>query len=350
VPFANPPQARFGLPTALVLFALSLIFALALAEGALRLLGFQPWQPAGVWAPDVDPEHETPLMTRPHATRSWTNQPGTYRYAGYSAEVDSISVTINADESRSTGRSPPPSGAPALVFTGGSNTMGWAISDHETYPWKLQQRFPRNPVFNWGVPGYGSLQALLTLEEQLGQVDGRKIAFYGLIGHHYNRNVLHKNWMRLFAAPGKGRMPPYATLDASGTLQRHPPGQWRPWPLKDRLAIVNAAENAAIRLLARRRGAQMVPVMHGLLQQMQRAASRHDAALVVVLLKLDPARADALEAFLANAGIRVLNCVPDDLGPQYRVKGEGHPNDALNTLWAGCIAGYLEREFRLDSQ
>lgn len=349
-PATAAPRSGRLLPA--VLISVSLLVSLALAEGLLRALGFAPWQPAGIWAADVDPDHETPLMTRPHPLRGWANLPGEYVYAGYSAAVDSVTVTIAADGTRSTGPRPAAVNPelPALVFAGGSNTFGYAISDWETFPWKLQQRYATHAVVNLGVPGYGTLQSLQTLEAQLPEIDGPKLVFYGLIGHHFNRNVLHANWMRLLAEPGKGRMPPYITVNADGSVQRHPAQQWQPWPLKERLALVNAAENGVINLSARRRSAQMMPAMQGILREMDAMVRGHDAELVVLLLKIDAKRAGQLELFLTGAGIRVLNCVPADMGPQYRVVGEGHPNDQLNTLWAGCIGRYLDREFSAGSQ
>ncbi|MEE4185848.1 MAG: hypothetical protein V2J12_08785 [Gammaproteobacteria bacterium] len=348
----NAAVRRAGRWLPLLVAGVSLVLALTAAEGLLRLFGYQPWQPAGLWAPDVDPDHEAPLMTRPDPVRGWANLPGEYVYDGYSAAVDSITVTIAADGSRRTAPGPVAAdpGLPALVFAGGSNTFGHAISDWETFPWKLQQRYATHAVYNVGVPGYGTLQALQTLEEQLPQLAGPKLVFYGLIGHHFNRNVLDDNWMRLFAEPGKGQMPPYITVKADGSVQRNPVQQWRPWPLKQRLALVNTAENAVINLLARQRSAQMVPAMHGILREMDAVVSGHDAELVVVLLKIDARRAAQLEEFLTQAGIRVLNCAPAEIGPEYRVVGEGHPNDRLNTLWADCIGGYLEAEFGAVSQ
>ena len=39
------------------------------------------------------------------------------------------------------------------------NTQGWAIDDNETYPWKLQKRYPSLNVLNYGTGGYGSYQS-----------------------------------------------------------------------------------------------------------------------------------------------------------------------------------------------
>jgi len=74
-------------------------------------------------------------------------------------------VTIAADGLRSNGPGPPPRGAPILA-AGDSFTFGDEVSDHETWPARLEQRLGR-PVLNGGVFGYGLDQIVLRAEQLL---------------------------------------------------------------------------------------------------------------------------------------------------------------------------------------
>lgn len=53
-----------------------------------------------------------------------------------------------------------------IVVLGDSYTFGDDVSDDETYPYYLQQMFPRFEVINMGVHGYGHDQMLILLKEE----------------------------------------------------------------------------------------------------------------------------------------------------------------------------------------
>ena len=327
----------------LALVLVSTIVALAFAEGALRVAGYKPWSSVN-WMPTRTERTDVPLLTEKHPERGWANKPGKFVYAGYSEEVESITVTILPDEGRlntpTAGNFDP--AKPAFVFIGGSNTFGHAVSDHETYPWKLQARYPDVPVYNYAVGGYGTFQSLLTLEEKLPDIPGRKIVFYGMLGHHLNRNVVDSSWVEMFSRPGKGRLPPYGTLAVDGSLQRNPVSDRVPWPLKDKLALVNTAEKAWIQVSTRERVADKVPVMEQILQQLRDFSAENDAELVVILLRdLGNWGETQVREYLVANDFQMLDCTPEDYGEEYRVKNEGHPNDRQHERWADCVSQYL---------
>ena len=98
---------------------------MALSEAFLRWQGIRP-------APDLFPRE--PVMMEPDPVLGWRPWPGHYVYPGYSPEVESIAVTIWQDGRRAT-RSSPEGTGDAVVLLGDSITMGWAVSDDETYGW-----------------------------------------------------------------------------------------------------------------------------------------------------------------------------------------------------------------------
>ena len=59
------------------------------------------------------------------------------------------------------------------MVLGCSFVQGWALSDEETFAWKLQERFVRARVLNFGTAGYGTTQSLLALERYLEEPGAR---------------------------------------------------------------------------------------------------------------------------------------------------------------------------------
>jgi hypothetical protein len=78
-------------------------------------------------------------------------------------------VTIEPDGVRSNGPESRPDGDP-IVAVGDSFTFGDEVSDHETWPARLESRMQR-PILNGGVFGYGLDQIVLRSERLLARVD-----------------------------------------------------------------------------------------------------------------------------------------------------------------------------------
>ena len=340
---AKPGSSGRALLTVLLILV-SLAVALGIGEVATRVLGFKPWAP---WIKDSMFINDVPIMTEKHPVRGWTNKPGEYVYGAYEVGGDPVIVTNLPDNSRRTNDRPhrPERAAMTLVFAGGSNTFGTAISDHETYAWQVQEKFPDFDVYNFAVAGYGTLQSLLTLQEKLPGIPGKKIVIYGFIGHHPQRNVVDSGWVKMLAVPGKaGQLPPYATINEDGDLEIHPVSFFTPWPLKDKLAIVNTAETAYIELQTRAREQQKYAVTEKLVLEMQHLAKSGGAEFVVIFLKQQggsAAMAEAFAGFLDSNGVNSIDCSPGEYTDDMIVKIDGHPNGKVHSIWANCSADYL---------
>jgi hypothetical protein len=324
-----------------MLLITSLIFSLAIAEVTMRVIGYSPHSPQDLTGDGN--RSAMPLMTDKHPLLGWVNKPGTYVYPGFSPEVESISVTILPDGSRATHAGErAQASADKLIMVGDSYTMGYAISDNETFAWKVQAQFPELNVMNMGVPGYGSYQSLLTLEDLLPRVSSKKTIFYGYIGHHQFRNVLDPGWMSMFAdSKNENRMPPYATTDAAGELVRHEISNRRSWPFRELFALVNWAERGWINYTGKDRFAQRSAVTEEIILEMQEVADTHDAQLIILLLNNRDANGPSFMEFLESNELDHLNCDQGLSGPEFSVAGEGHPNGKQNGLWAQCISDFL---------
>jgi hypothetical protein len=314
--------------------------ALGSAELLLRLSGRQPWRYLGV-------QSREPVMHDPDPQLGWLPRPGRHRVPAYSPEGQDIDFTLLADGARATG-SPARNGPAAVAFVGCSLTQGWAISDEETFAWRIQERFPSLRVANYGTGAYGTYQSLLVMERLLARPDPPRLVLYGFMEEHESRNVAHPIWLRTLDLYSKGGMiaTPYCTLDDSGHLVRHPPVQHPQWPLRTSLASVSLLEQRYADVAGAARAAQARPVTEQLLLEMDRLARSRGVQFGVILLRASPAAKAHYVGFLQRHRIDFVDCaVP--LGRGMQVPGEGHPNGQANAVWAACIADHLRDTFGL---
>jgi hypothetical protein len=326
----------------LVVLALSLALSLSVAEYLLRRSGLGPW-PHGRKVP-----RNEPVFHVPDEVLGWRSMPGHYLFDPYAPGGSKIRMTIEADGSRATSDGQTTRGREVLLV-GCSFTFGQALSDEETLGWQLQQLLPGATVKNFAVSGYGTLQALLLLEERLRDGRPQPIVVYGFADAHEIRNVAQPLWIRLLAvASRKGMVAlPFATLDADGQLVRHPPLHHPMWPLRRTLAVVSVLQDRITDLIAAGRVRQAPVITERLLVEMNDRVARTGGKLLVAMLYGWTPVMESYEKFLAKQGIGFVDCLPAELPLPLSllVPGEGHPNGVVNGRWAQCIARELRREF-----
>lgn len=325
----------------IVAVIVTLTMMLALSEVALRLAGKSPWEDSG--------RTDDPVMHEPDAVLGWRSKAGNYEVPPRVESGEATRLTFLENGRRVTSRkSATPdgeaNGIPELILVGGSFTQGWAISDDETFAWKLQERFPNLEVKNYGTGGYGTYQALLTMRRVLPQQESPKLVVYGFIGAHTLRNVAPSRWMKALSShSSRGHVyVPYVTVGPDGQLVNHEPEAYINLPLRQYLATVTFIEETIMWLRDglgdSNRTYQSRAATEQLLLEMRDTANHYGVELAVVDLgTTDPSRAAHYREFLKGNGILAINC-SFDLKPEYTVPGDGHPNDAMNTRYADCIA------------
>ncbi len=343
------------LTAAVTLCALAL--ALALGEAVLRMAGRKPWF---YYKKDTN----EPTMHEPDSVLGWRNKPGEYLVPAYSKKGDDVHLTFLEDGRRATGTpaagtpaagtpaaGTPAAGTPAagdgsreLVVVGGSFTQGWAISDHETYAWKLQEKYPSLEVLNYGTGGYGTYQSLLVLERELPRLGSPALVLYGFIRHHEERNIGAVDWLReLSRYSRRGHVfVPYVMWDEKRGLVRYPPERYPAWPFRESLASVAVSEYAYMKVKARGRAHEQF-VTQQVILEMKKLAERFGAEFVTVLLKAEKRTKKSYERFFRRRSIRNVDCA-FLLVQKMRVQGEGHPNGEMNSRWADCIAEEIGAE------
>ncbi len=283
-------------------------------------------------------------MNEPDPILGWRLKPGRFRYPGYTPAAPPISVTLWPGSSRAT------SGerleqSRHVVIIGDSFSLGWAISDDETYAWKLHARFPDVEFVNYGTGGYNGVQALLRLEQHLAtRAIAPELVVYGFNEDQERRNVAEGDWLELLTLMSRYQMVriPYCLPDGRGGLTLFPPTAYPTWPLRQRLALVATLEKAFFRFVTRHRGEQKRAATELLIDRMSEVLRGRGSRLLVVLLQSSPEFAAHYAAHLGARAIAFLDCRPEGSWLPLMVPGQGHPNGLANTKWADCIARFLE--------
>ncbi len=317
----------------LVALVLALGAGLGAVEGVLRLRGIEPW-PSG--------HANEPTMHEADSVLGWVNKEGHYAFHGYVKDAPEIVMTFRNDRSRVTSSEPVRAEA-ELVVVGCSVTQGWGISDHETYAWRLQQRFPALEVRNYGTGGYGTWQSYLTLQRVLPTCKKPVLVLYGFIDHHEIRNAATADWLeRLSSLSDRGHIDcPYATIAEDGSLIAHPPERFVTFPLPQRLALTVGMQRLYMKHKTRERAEHGREVTERVMLEMDRLSREHGAKLVVVLLLANPDDHAHYLEFLRQNGIEAIDCV-HELTKDLQVPGNPHPNGKMNAIWADCLAERLE--------
>lgn len=322
----------------LLAVALSVAAAAATAEIVLRLAGHKPWRFRQIG--------REPTMNEPDSVLGWRNRPGDYRYPAYTEGLPDISITILRDHSRKTGPEPAPA-RPVALLLGGSFTHGLAVSDEETFAWKLQRSVSRYRWVNLGTAGYGTYQSLLALERWYAAGHTASRVIYGFIAHHEDRNVAPNAWIRALATAQRRRLSavPWVSIGSDGRLERHPPDGYRLWPGSGRSALIAGLQDRLEALARRSRTERKREIAFRLLDEMMALCRRNGAALTVVALSAPAPVQTAYASHLARHGVALVDC-DHELTPELRVPDEGHPNGRLHTLWADCIEQALAPELQ----
>jgi len=326
---------RFILKT--VALSLGLIFSIALSEGLLRLIDFNPWTYERTDAKEPD-------IYQPDSLLGWRNKGGNHIVPPYQPSGQPIYMTYLENGQRRTGFHSPHSQG-ECVIVGGSYTQGWAISDSDTFAWKLQEKYPSLKVLNYGTGGYGSYQCLLLLERKLPRLIFPRFVLYGFIPHHEVRNVASEDWLRLLSSfSRRGDVDvPFAAFDESKGLVWHLPERYLSLPHRESSAVITLIERAYMKIKTRKRHSQKRRVTEKILLQMNRVSRRHGATFIVVLLEANDHEKKYYMNFLNQSNIQFIDCA-HDIPDEMKVPGEGHPNGEMNTLWAECISSVLDEQ------
>lgn len=155
-------------------------------EIAFLLLGYRPWQNE-----DYSIRANPPDAFTGHSTLGLQNNPGEYHIQ----VNDSLSFTSVHLPNRNRAVPGGDSAGQDLVLLGCSFTYGFGVDGKETFAARMQEAFPALSVTNKAVPGYGTVQSFLQLEELL-QHRNPEMVLLVFSSYHLMRNTLSPTYRK----------------------------------------------------------------------------------------------------------------------------------------------------------
>jgi hypothetical protein len=321
------------LVTTIILSAIILIIG---AELMARAIGLRP----------IQSKHfaNEPIVHVADPVLGWRNKPGSYNYAAYVSGSDNIQITILPNGERATKSGPTKPDLKQLITIGCSFTQGWAVSDQDTFAWKLQDKNPHLDVRNQGTSGYSTYQALLSLQQVLPTMSDPKFIIYGFMDDHETRNVAPDHWLKALSGVKRSQSAvPFLSLSSNNELQAHHPKKYRAFPLRTRFASVVGIENIYARFKdfkQNKRLQQKSLITAKIIYDMKVLSNKHGADFYMVILSANAAVTQYYLEKLPAFGVKVVDCTHPDFHKLF-VPGEGHPNDQIHSSWADCINSNL---------
>lgn len=350
----------------LLAIALGIVTLLGL-ETIWRLAGHQPWDPP-VYDIRVEPGGK---MFDRDPVLGYRLLPGRYRVTlhtgyDYTATHDDARQRITAPLDHSdaaSGSSGQPgvadggdssdaadSDRPEVWIFGCSFAYGYSVDDEQSVPWLLQRRLPHYQMRNFGVPGYGTVHALLQLRQELEAGARPQAAIVMYFADHDQRNTFSRGRRKiLYTFNRLGPMgQPYASLDAGGKLELHfDDVLYREFPLMRRSAVAHTLEEAYNELAARR--ASSHDVSKALIRDFADLALAHGVTPVVAVFSPLPLARDMLQ-YCVEQQIPAADIAFDwDLPLYWNAPADPfHPSPVGYWLLAERLDEYLKLQLWLD--
>ncbi len=135
-----------------------------------------------------DPDNYTDSPCDLHPYLCWRLHPGNH----ISLEDPNVIETVWPNRCRASRKNMNHHKARRIAVAGCSYTYGIGVKDNETFTWLLGERFPNTSFDNFGVPGYGTVQCLLNIKQQLERGNKYDLIIYAPIEKHIERNNLRQ--------------------------------------------------------------------------------------------------------------------------------------------------------------
>ena len=313
----------------IVLIVFTVITMIVLSELLLRLTTQEPWRTMAGRHSIVWHQADDEL--------GWRNKPGVHSIPPYSPSGTRVIMTFLEDGSRKTRETSSSDARKQVYLLGGSFTQGFAVSDWETFAWKLQSKYPRYDFRNFGTGAYGTYQSLLLLEELLRSSKPPDKVIYFFIGHHEYRNVATGRWLRQLLAYKGQALTPFVSIGSEGSLIRHEPESYPYNAFGDISALARFLTHKYASFKLSGREAQRRLATELLLKEMRDLVVKHQSEFAVVMLTGTRELQSRYRNFFDESNIEFRNCV-FPLTDDKRVKGENiHPNGLMATIYAQCI-------------
>lgn len=327
-------------------FYLLIIFTPCL-ELALRILQYEPYTQQEFLI------RSTPSQCLiPHPRLGFALNPGTFEVQINQAKP--YKVTHGADSLRITQTTPHIDSLEQIFLLGCSYTYGMGVDDQESFPFLLQEAFPRYTVKNFGVPGFGNVQSYLQLEAEIKKGNLPKIVVLNLVDFHLDRNVLgpdyRKNLHMGFARSSEeikeqmkpGRIPFILSSKEELVFEWESwDSVYQNWRGREHLASINLFQSLADRWDSK----QLAPKAQSLqlFKAFQALCEKHEIIFCISNLRANKRSEELLEAISA-LGIDTLDMGLNLLSEDFSsLPEDSHPNSSAHRHYFRKISSYLQK-------
>ncbi len=318
---------------------LSIIFSIFIVEGSIRIFGFKPWK---------NYKTNQTIIFESINNLGWKSKKGIYTVKAGSLNTKS-EITIGERGNRLNQIRGKSDGKPEIIFIGGSFTQGWGVNDNQTFVSKIQNNYKNFKILNFGQGGYGGVQSLILLKDEIKNFKNTKLIVYGFIEHHQYRNVARSSWLESlarFSSQGYYKEPkvPFATLDKLGNLEIKKPISYLKLPFREYSSIITLIEKVYMKQSTKSRKKIQYKVTKKIFKDMNELAKKNNSKYLVVFLDwVNDGTSKNYKKFLLNEKIMFVDC-KIDLDDETLIKGDYHPNEVGHSRYYKCINSFISEK------
>lgn len=331
-----------------ILFNLILVFGLIfvvcqLGESGARLRGIKPWTPDTM---DMSVEPGGGFYA-PHPTLGYSNLPGkfviTQHNGTYTWRATHLDSTLRITRPLETYGEGQPAKDEIWIF-GCSWVYGWALNDHETLPWTLQERLRDYEIVNFGAGAYGTIHSLIQFREALERGEKPRVAVLTYAWFHNERNTYIRMWRKETAPYNElgSVLFPSARIDGSGALRyKMVEVEYAEFPFMRSSALMHAIEmfynrNVEYHL------SKTEAVTKALIREFYNLCRKEDIGFVLAGLDDYYKTVEVLNHF-GRMGVPAVDISIEDFDDGYRnLPYDPHPNAGAQEIFAGKLESFLK--------
>lgn len=304
-----------------------------LLETVIRLCGVTPFQ---VQPFQIQSTPDFCLM--PNATYGFGLNPGEFDVT--MNDAIEYTCTHNADSMRIVSYSPSTTFDKTIDIHGCSFTYGMSVDDSLTFPFLLQKEFSNQRFRNFAVPGFGNIQALIHLQNQIRTGDLPNIIVICYTDFHDERNALNTSYRKslyhgflnantqvkpLFHT---SKIPFYALNQ--GVQYQDWNNIYHNWTGRNYLASVNSIQDA-IEKMTENDGKTTT---HQILLAIHKLCQQHEIQLIFAPLTNND-NTTFTQQFCEQNGLTVFDIGLDLMNPMYNnLPHDIHPNKVAHQIFS----------------
>lgn len=270
----------------------------------------------------------------------WATKPGNY---SIKLNNNNINYKILSDGSRFTGQQNN-SLNDKIIFIGGSFTFGDAINNEESVPYKLQEKFNKYNVKNFGVSAYGTYQSYLNLKNIYRNNENIKYVIYLFIEHHEIRNIGDASWLEaLNFLSSEPVTIPYIKINKENKFTEYSPVKYVVFNLSKYSVLITKLQKKIMRLKLYSKNDNQELITQEILLMINKLSKENNSKFIFVNLMLNKTKKEKYKIFLESNNIIYADC-EIELSEKYIVKNDGHPNNIANEEYAKCISKFIKKK------